>query len=112
MKRLLILFAALGSLLLFHGEALASHFRYGTVNWVVPDAIAAPTTVKFTVTYAIVAGSGPTLQVINLNFGDNSANGDAIGAIVGTGTDAGGAAYEVRQFTTTHTYAALGSYTA
>ena len=50
MKRLFVLLAALGSLLLFHGEALASHFRYGTINWTVPDAQGAPNTVKFIAT--------------------------------------------------------------
>ncbi len=34
------------------------------------------------------------------------------GPIVGTGTDSGGQAYEVRQFSATHTYAMAGSFTA
>ena len=112
MKRLLVFFAALGALLLFHGEALASHFRYGTINWVVPDPQAAPNTVKFTVTYAIVAGTAPNLQDITLYFGDNSNTGEVIGSIVGNGTDAGGQQYEVREYVTTHTYASAGTYTA
>ena len=112
MKRLLVLFAALGALLLFHGEALASHFRYGTINWNVPDLQGAPNTVTFTVSYAIVAGSPPNLQTIQLFFGDGTDNGTVTGPVVGTGTDAGGQAYEVRQFTATHTFAAAGTYTA
>ncbi|MFO0590843.1 MAG: MopE-related protein [Polyangiaceae bacterium] len=112
MKRLLVFFAALGALLLFHGEALASHFRYGTINWTVPDLINAPNTVKFTVSYAIVANSPANLQSIQLFFGDGADNGNVIGPIVGTASDAGGQAYEVREFTATHTYAAQGTYTA
>ncbi len=112
MKRLLVFFAALGALLLFHGEALASHFRYGTINWNVPDPQGAPNTVNFTVSYAIVAGSPPNLQTIQLFFGDGADNGTVTGPVVGTGTDAGGQAYEVRQFTATHTFAAAGTYTA
>ncbi|MDI1434325.1 hypothetical protein [Polyangium sorediatum] len=112
MKRLLVFFAAMCALLLFHGEALASHFRYGTLNWVVPDPQAAPTTVKFTATYAILAGSVVALQDITLNFGDGSNSGEVIGSVVGTGTSAGGAQYDVREVTVTHTYAASGTYTA
>ncbi len=112
MKRFLIFFAALGALLLFHGEAAASHFRYGTINWNVPDPQGAPNTVNFTVSYAIVAGSPANLQLIQLFFGDGTDNGNVTGPIVGTGTDAGGQAYEVRQFSATHTYAMAGSFTA
>src|SRR5262245_30572105 len=68
MKRLWVLIATLGALLLFHGEALASHFRYGTINWVIPNPQAAPNTVEFSVQYAIVAGSPPAIQVITLKF--------------------------------------------
>ncbi len=112
MKRFLVLFAALGALLLFHGEALASHFRYGTIGWVVPDPQTQPTTVKFTVTYAIAAGSALSLQDITFYFGDNTSTGEVVGPVVGNGTDAGGQAYEVRELTATHTYAAPGTYTA
>src|SRR5690348_13191225 len=112
MKRLLVLLAALGTLLLFHGEAFASHFRYGTINWNVPDPQAAPNTVKFTVSYAIVSPSPPSLQTIQLFFGDGADNGLVAGPVIGTGTDAGGATYEVREFTAIHTFPAQGTYTA
>ena len=112
MKRLLVFFAALGALLLVHGEALASHFRYGTISWVVPEPQTQPNNVKFTVTYAIVLGTGVALQDITLNFGDGSNTGEVIGPIVGTGTDAGGQQYEVREIVVTHNYAAAGTYTA
>ncbi len=112
MKRLIILLAALGTLLLFQTEALATHFRYGTINWVVPNPQTAPNAVEFTVTYAVVLGSTGTLQQLTLNFGDNTNNGAVAGPIIGTGTDAGGQQYEVREFTANHTYAAAGTYTA
>jgi hypothetical protein len=112
MKRLLVFFAALGALLLSLGEAQASHFRYGTLSWVVPDPQAAPTTVKFTATYAILVNSPINLRDITLNYGDGSNSGEVVGVVVGNGTCAGGAQYEVREVTATHTYAAAGAYTA
>ena len=49
--------------------AHASHFRYGNITWKVPDPIAAPQTVQFTVT----AGWRDTLaDSITLNFGDGA----------------------------------------
>ncbi|MEZ4297208.1 MAG: MYXO-CTERM sorting domain-containing protein [Polyangiaceae bacterium] len=112
MKRLWILIAALGALLLFPQEAFASHFRYGTINWVVPDPQGAPTTVDFRVTYAVAANAAANLKQLDLNFGDGLTNGLVTGAVVGTGTDAGGQAYEVLEFSATHTYAMAGSFTA
>jgi len=89
--------------------ALASHFRYGTISWTVPDPQNAPLTVKFTVTSAWRGGSP---DATDLNFGDGATNGAVQGALIGTGVDTLNQAYEVYQYSTTHTYAAAGNYTA
>ena len=92
------------------GVAHASHFRYGTIGWDVPDPINAPRAVRFNVISAWRAGSLGTTTT--LDFGDGANNGPVQGAQVGTGTDSIGNGYVVFQYTATHTYATAGTFTA
>ena len=93
----------------YSAPAAASHFRYGTISWKVPDVVNAPLTVEFTVTTAwrSTLPDGTFLQ-----FGDGANNGTVLGTQIGTGTDAGGNSYVVLRYVATHTYAAAGTYTA
>ncbi len=90
-------------------RAEASHFRYGSINWTVPDPIGAPRTVRFTVS---VAWRSTFIDTTTLDFGDGTNNGAVTGTVIGTGTDASGNAYTVLQYTATHTYATAGTFTA
>ncbi len=112
MKRFLFLVAALATLVLFQRQALASHFRQGTIHWSLQDPQAAPTTVTFRVTYGILAISPPNLRTVTIAFGDGTDSGALAGPIVGNATDAEGQAFDVRELVVKHTYAAPGSYTA
>jgi hypothetical protein len=109
MKRVFLafLFAVVG--LLASRTAEASHFRFGTINWKIPDPQNAPLTVQFTVQHGWRA-SAPDFT--DLNFGDGVFNGAVQGPLIGTGTDASGQAYNLYEYTVTHTYAAAGQYTA
>ena len=109
LKRTLPLLALLTALF-WSRAAAASHFRYGTISWAVPDAQTAPLAVKFTVT---TAWRAVQIGNTNLDFGDGTAaNGAVTGTTIGTGTDAAGNAYAVTSYSVVHTYAAAGSYTA
>ena len=99
--RLIPLLVAL-SVMLLSNVALASHFRFGTITWTIPDPVAAPRTVRFVVTHGWARGSESS---VTLNFGD-STTFSGMGTSIGTGTDVAGAQYNTLQFTTTHTYAA------
>ncbi len=90
--------------------AYASHFRYGTIGWDVPDPIGAPRSVRFNVITAWRVGSAG--ETTTLDFGDGANNGALLGAQVGTGTDSLGNGYVVNQYTATHTYATTGTFTA
>src|SRR5690606_29002995 len=60
----------------YSAPAAASHFRYGTISWKVPDVVNAPLTVEFTVTTAwrSTLPDGTFLQ-----FGDGANNGTVLG---------------------------------
>ena len=90
-------------------NAEATHFRYGNVTWSLPDPVAAPLTVEFTVTHG---WRSSFTSPANLNFGDGASSGAIQGTAIGTGTDGSGEAYTIFQYTVQHTYAAPGSYTA
>ncbi|MFS8070835.1 MAG: hypothetical protein ACMG6S_31085, partial [Byssovorax sp.] len=107
-KRVLPLLAVLAALF-WSRSAEASHFRYGTIAWTVPDPQTAPLAVSFTVT---VAWRATSIGTTTLNFGDGANNGLATGVAIGAGTDTVGSAYTVQQYTATHLYAAAGVYTA
>jgi hypothetical protein len=102
-------FAAMLVALLFTSTAEASHFRFGTISWNVPDPMAAPRTVRFVVQHAWRAGAA---NAVALNFGDGTSAAATLGTRIGTGTDVGGASYEVYEFTVTRTYATAGTFTA
>src|SRR5690348_10486886 len=89
------------ALLLIPSSAFASHFRFGTIAWRLPNPITAPRTVEFTVTAAWrTASIGNT----SLVFGDATANNAATtGTLIGSGTDSVGGAYSVYQYQVTHT---------
>src|SRR6187549_3609529 len=95
LKRIIPLLAVLAALF-WSRAAEASHFRYGTIAWTVPNPQMAPLTVSFTVTTAWRAN---LVGQTNLNFGDGAVNGNVIGATIGTGTDAGGNPYAVTRYT-------------
>ena len=98
------------TLLLRSGIAHASHFRYGSIAWNVPNPVSAPLTVRFTVT---AAWRSTFIDGTALDFGDGSPpNARTNGVQIGSGTDANGNAYSVMQYTVNHTYAAQGTYTA
>lgn len=104
---LAFLFAVVG--LLASRTAEASHFRFGTINWKVPDPQNAPLTVQFTVQHGWNSAAPDSTD---LNFGDGFNNGPFQGPLIGTGTDAAGLGYNLYEYTVTHTYAAPGTYTA
>jgi hypothetical protein len=108
MKRVIPLLAVLAALL-WNRTAHASHFRYGTIGWAVPDPQAAPLTVRFTVT---LGWRSDSLDGASLDFGDGSVDPYTQGAGIGGGLDAAGQAYTLLRYQTTHTYAAAGSHTA
>ncbi|MEZ4447609.1 MAG: hypothetical protein R3B72_51510, partial [Polyangiaceae bacterium] len=91
-------------------RAEATHFRYGNITWNVPDPVNAPLTVEFTVTHA---WRTTFIDTVTLQFGDgqqvNSGGGDVT---IGTGVDAAGESYTIREFVTSHTYASPGNRTA
>ena len=91
------------------GEASASHFRHGTINWRTPDPDAFPLRVEFTVT---TSWRSTFVDGTDLNFGDGTSNGSRVGTTIGTGVDNNGNAYITTQYVVTHDYAALGEYTA
>jgi hypothetical protein len=95
--------------LLASRTAEASHFRFGTINWKVPDPQNAPFTVQFTVQHGWRATAGNAVQ---LEFGDGTNNGSVLGPLIGTGVDASGLGYEIYEFTATHTYSGPGPFTA
>jgi hypothetical protein len=101
--------AAMLVALLFSPTAEATHFRFGTISWNVPDPMAAPRTVRFVVQHAWRAGA---VNDIALNFGDGAVAPAARGMIIGSGTDVGGARYEVYEFSVTRTYATAGTFVA
>jgi hypothetical protein len=109
LKRIIPLLAVIMALF-WSRAAEASHFRYGTIAWTVPNPQAAPLTVLFTVTTGWrTAFLGTTV----LTFGDLSApNAVTTGATIGTGLDASGQSYTMTQYQVVHTYAAPGNYLA
>ncbi|MBL8678962.1 MAG: hypothetical protein JNK05_07335, partial [Myxococcales bacterium] len=105
--------------MLFGTAAEATHFRYGTINWNVPDPLMAPRTVRFVIQHAWRLDAGDTLT---FNFGDGGTatqsftaagvvtNGAGVtGGIIGTGTDVSGAQYRVYEMIVTRTYAGVGT---
>jgi hypothetical protein len=95
--------------LLASRTAEASHFRFGTISWKVPDPQNAPLTVQFTVQ---TAWASNFIGTTSLNYGDGQANVSTQGNAAGSGTDATGLTYVLREYTVSHTYAAAGQYTA
>ncbi len=111
-KSFLTLLLVLSSML-FASNALAAHFRGGTLSWSVPDPVGAPLTVKFRVLFACL--NDGSLCRTSLFFGDGLnngyVNGDATN-LIGTGIDASGNSYNVHRYFVTHTYAATGTFSA
>lgn len=106
MKRL-----ALGLLLSTASMASAGTFRGGTANWQLRDP-SAPHAVSFTVT---TFWDEPTSDSTNLDldFGDGTTSGPLTFTTLYTGSTAAlGQGFTIRQATTTHVYAADGTYTA
>ncbi len=113
-KRLLFLLVSVATLF-FSFDAEASHFRYGTINWTVPDPQNAPLTVEFTVEQAWRSSFVP-IDCTEIQFGDGTNSGQGANpgcstdATIGTGTDANGQNYLVRRYVVTHTYATAGDF--
>jgi hypothetical protein len=116
--------------LLFGAAAEATHFRYATINWNVPDPAMAPRTVRFVIQHAWRID---TFQdTLTFNFGDGAtatqtfvgqvgatpprivtSSAGVTGGVIGTGVDAGGAGYVVFEMIVTRTYAgATNEFTA
>lgn len=92
--------------LAFAGEASASHFRGGYVAWEkVPNTAS---TVKFKIRHAWRTGAVSSPLFV---FGDNTSQ-YITGTAVATLTDLSGNAYTVIETEVTHTYAAMGNFTA
>jgi hypothetical protein len=104
MKRisLFLLFALVASFA-WSQDALASHFRYGTIYWRIPDPVGAPRTVEFTVQQA---WRTTFLDCTEINFGDGTTS-NACGGVanIGVGLDALGQSYTLRQYVVSRTYA-------
>jgi MYXO-CTERM domain-containing protein len=108
LKHFLAVLFALGTVLLASQRAEASHFRYGNISYTIPDA-SAPKTVRFQVT---TAWRADFIGTTTLDFGDGTSNPDTLGQTFATGVDATGLQYAFTQYVVTHTYPALGQYTA
>ncbi len=91
------------------GQASATHFRHGTINWRTPDPDDLPSRVEFTVT---TSWRSAFIGTTNLNFGDGTSNGSVLGSTIGTGVDNNGNPYTTTQYVVTHDYASEGEYTA
>ena len=109
MNRTIRLFSALVGLAMFAlpATAFASHFRGGAINWTRPST--SSNTVTFTVTHSWRA-SAP--NGINLNYGDGSSSGSALGTFIGQFTDSTGLAYRSYTRTLSKTYSSSSTYTA
>jgi hypothetical protein len=89
--------------------AQATHFRQGELRWRVPDPVNAPLTVEFEIR---VAWRSTFLDTVALNYGDGTSSSAMSGTAEGNATDASGDGYTLMRYTTSHTYAASGNYTA
>ncbi len=112
--RILNFFSAIVAFALCLGAAQsaeASHFRYGTIQWRLPDPVGMPRTVEFTVD---AAWRSDFIGNETLNFGDatTGALNFTTGTNIGSGVDQAGETYAVRRVVLTHTYAADGQFTA
>jgi hypothetical protein len=118
LRRLLPILVVLCGLLM-QREALASHFRYGSVTWRVPDP-AQPLTVEFNVTTGWRQNAQANQKQTQLDFGDGSPLntllplivGPNLQGFVGSGVDTAGNPYDIYSYTTQHTYASAGQFTA
>ncbi len=103
---LLVWFAFIATLLMAL-PASASHFRFGTVSWTVPNPMQ-PRTVRFVIQHAWATAN---IGSIVWDFGDASSVMPA-GVPIGVGVDGSGAQYTVLESVVTHTYANDGPFTA
>ena len=108
-SRLAIACLTLVAVSAWSGEASATHFRHGTINWRTPDPDDFPLRVEFTVT---TSWRSDFVGTTNLNFGDGTTNGAVLGTTIGTGVDNNGNTYTTTQYVVTHDYASEGEYTA
>ncbi|MBK6512650.1 MAG: hypothetical protein IPG04_00680 [Polyangiaceae bacterium] len=108
MKKYVLSLLTAMCLMIWALPAQATHFRYGTINWRVPDPIGAPLTVEFTVQQAWRTAF---LACDNLDFGDGTfGNGCNTVTNIGTGVDATGQSYTLREYVVTHTYASASNF--
>ncbi|MDP3276656.1 MAG: MYXO-CTERM sorting domain-containing protein [Deltaproteobacteria bacterium] len=84
----------------------ASHFRFGTISWNIPNPAGAPRTVRFVVQHA---WRTMAVNPISLNFGDGTPNTTDMGMTIGTGTDVSGAGYTVQESVITHVFPGVGT---
>lgn len=90
--------------------AHATHFRYGTINYRLPDP-ADPRVVDLEVTVAWRSSYLPVDSTV-LAFGDGTTGPATVGVNIGYGFDATGGQYTVYRYTLRHTYPAPGQYVA
>ena len=110
LKHFLAVLIALSTVLLASRRAEATHFRYGNISYTIPDP-SAPTTVRFTVNVAW--GPYPFVDTTVLDFGDGGPSNPATpGSPVASGVDATGNQYTFYSYVVSHTYPAIGQYTA
>lgn len=84
-------------------EAEASHFRYGTIYWRIPNPATAPRTVEFTVQQAWRTSF---VGCSELNFGDGTTSSSCgTATTIGTGVDSLNESYTVLEYVVTKTYA-------
>ncbi|MDI1443271.1 MopE-related protein [Polyangium sp. 6x1] len=108
-KGFLAVLAAL-CVFVFAGRAEATHFRYASIIYTVPDPVSAPRSVRFEVTMAWHKDS--FIGSSTLNFGDGGFNPNTQGTYVGSGYDASGAEYQFYRYTVSHTYTQFGQFVA
>jgi hypothetical protein len=90
MKKYVLSLLTAMCLMIWALPAQATHFRYGTINWRVPDPVGAPLTVEFTVQQAWRTAF---LACDNLDFGDGGPFGNGCNEgspTIGNGVDATG----------------------
>ncbi len=108
LKHFFAVLFALSTVLLASQRAHATHFRYGNISYTIPDP-ATPNIVRFQVT---TAWRSTFVGSTTLNFGDGTTTPDTVGQNFATGVDATGLQYVFQQYVVTHTYPAVGQYTA
>ncbi len=90
-------------------RAEATHNRFNSIIYTVPDPVSSPLTVRFDV---VTAWRSDYLDATSLAFGDGQTNPSTQGTVIAKGVSSAGLSYTFLRYTVTHTYPAPGQYVA